>query len=207
MAWWHQPEHQVKQPASQKTSWETSSPLPSYIEGAANTSRLWKSSFVCLPQLCALPKDARLADTVLPKQQSLQMRYPASPTGNSSGWAAASRQSKTLKHTHTKKKKSAAFLDRNNMAICHCSVSALNALEEFQIDKTFLLKMRGICAKNAWAMKWLFLVERQGFQHSMSHFLMGLWTQKHLLKMEYVCSAIPKVNATPVITQAPLNNF
>lgn len=87
------------------------------------------------------------------------------------------------------------------------SASALNALEEFQTDKPFLLKTRGISAKNARALKWLFLLERQGFQHSMSYFLMGLRTQKNLLKMEYVFSPISKVNATPVITQAPLNNF
>lgn len=51
-----------------------------------------------MPHLCALPKEARLAGIVLPKQQSPQMRYRVSLTGNSSGSAAASRQSKTLKH-------------------------------------------------------------------------------------------------------------
>lgn len=53
MASWHQPEHQVKQPASPKTSWETFSPFPIHAEGTVNTSRLWKK-LICLhaPSLC-----------------------------------------------------------------------------------------------------------------------------------------------------------
>lgn len=64
-----------------------------------------------MPHLCALPEEARLADIVLPKQQGPPMRFPVSPTGNSSGWAAASRQSKTLKHTQ---KKDSCFSDQKS---------------------------------------------------------------------------------------------
>lgn len=65
-----------------------------------------------MPHLCALPKEVRLADIVLPKQQSPQMRYPVSPTGNSGGSAAASRQSKTLKHKKKTKKTNSCFSEQ-----------------------------------------------------------------------------------------------
>lgn len=80
---------------------------------------------------------------MLTKQKSPQIWYYVSPTSSSSDLAAASRQTKTLNHN-----KSAAFLNKRNVTVCHRYVSALNALEDLRVDEPFLLKMKSISAKN-----------------------------------------------------------
>lgn len=191
---WHDEANQETRFNNLSQNWVKAPFLPIPVEDGPETSK-----FVSTPHCHPLWNQIRLANVLLTTQSSPQMRHRVSPTSSSTRSAAASTQSKT-QHVScfTEQKK------RGHLPLLGISFKCLGRVLVYAFH---LYWKWFVSIKNGWLLKWLSSVEKQCFQPSMSYFLTGLCIQKNSLKMAQVFRLFSKVNATPVITQSPLNNF